>query len=142
MTPLTPIDELEKIYGRLTVVEYIGGEGQGEGAIWKCECACGRSVEARGSLLRQGKVKSCGRCRVRNHKRLVKWESPELLLAVMTVGTPPCDVGFGCPWRKRCATKNLACVPFWKWCNYGGKAHPNPSEKPTAATYKRIFPNG
>ena len=141
MTPLTPIDELDKTYGRLTVVEYLGGEGQGEGAMWKCECECGRSIEVRGSVLRQGKVKSCGRCRKRNHKRLVKWESPELMLAIMTVGTPPCDVGFGCPHWSRCATERLACDPFWKWVNYGGKAHADPSQKPNAAIYKRIFRN-
>ena len=102
MTPLTPIDELEKTYGRLTVVEYLGGNEQGEGAMWKCECECGRSIEARGSLLRQGKVRSCGRCRKRNPRRRVKWESPELMMAILTVGVPPCDVGFGCPWLKRC----------------------------------------
>ena len=142
MTPLKPVDELGTTYGRLTVVEYLGGEGQGEGAIWKCECECGRSIEARGSLLRQGKVKSCGRCRKRNHKRRVKWDSPELMLAIITVGPPPCDVGFGCPHRFRCAAQHLACNPFWKWVNSGGKAKPDPSQAPDADIYKRIFPDG
>ena len=140
MTPTEAIDERGKVYARLTVLHY---EGPGaEGAEWLCQCECGREIVVRGAFLRSGKVKSCGRCRQRNPKRKTSWDSSNLVLAILNIGTPPCEVGFGCPHLNLCATKHLACNPFWQWANYGGKAKPDPSQRPNAAIYKRIFPNG
>jgi hypothetical protein len=53
-------------YGRLVIVKrhYAGpgaGKRDGRGEVeWECVCDCGTEMVAKGTLLRQGKVKSCG----------------------------------------------------------------------------------
>lgn len=51
-------------FGKLTVERFIGADASGR-AFWQCKCDCGRTCEKRGTDLRTGRVKSCGRCRVR-----------------------------------------------------------------------------
>lgn len=51
-------------FGKLTVERFIGADASGR-AFWQCKCDCGRTCEKRGTDLRTGRVKSCGRCVVR-----------------------------------------------------------------------------
>lgn len=52
-----------KVFARLTVL-YRHGTGANRSAMWKCRCACGNEAVVQASLLRGGKVKSCGCLRV------------------------------------------------------------------------------
>ena len=45
-------------FGRLTVIEFHGMEN-GHG-IWRCKCDCGNSTLSKGTLLKNGTIKSCG----------------------------------------------------------------------------------
>ena len=49
--------------GRLTVLEKSETQGKYD-TLWKCRCSCGNIVDVRGSYLRNGHTKSCGRCRI------------------------------------------------------------------------------
>lgn len=49
-------NEAGNVYGRLTVVSYLGS------SFWLCRCSCGKEVRVRGAQFRSGKTKSCG-CR-------------------------------------------------------------------------------
>ena len=51
-------NELNKKYGKLTVKKYLGINNHH--AEWECECDCGNIVVAKGDLLRNGSVNSCG----------------------------------------------------------------------------------
>lgn len=51
-------------FGKLTVERFIGADASGR-AFWQCKCDCGRTCEKRGTDLRTGRVKSCGRCVVK-----------------------------------------------------------------------------
>ncbi|MDI6742180.1 MAG: hypothetical protein QMD11_05500 [Smithella sp.] len=53
------IDETGNRYGRLVVVGRVESDHKGQ-AMWECECECGSSHIARGALLRNGTVRSCG----------------------------------------------------------------------------------
>lgn len=48
------IDMTGKVFGRLTVREYVARQG------WRCECACGNAKIATGTNLRNGLYVSCG----------------------------------------------------------------------------------
>lgn len=69
--PKNVVDETGHVYGRLTVLEYAGREGEsdvsrngiqirGAPALWLCRCECDREVTVRGAKLRSGRVVSCG----------------------------------------------------------------------------------
>lgn len=47
-------------FGKLTVLEYNGSAGNGEGAAYKCQCDCGKIIITRATSLRAGHIKSCG----------------------------------------------------------------------------------
>ncbi len=56
------IDETNNVYGRLKVVgrahpPRLDNKGL---AYWYCECECHTTIMVSGSLLRTGKVRSCG----------------------------------------------------------------------------------
>ena len=55
------IDETNKVYGKLTVLEYAGKNKHGLN-MWKCRCECGNIVNVVGSALRNHHTKSCGIC--------------------------------------------------------------------------------
>lgn len=57
MIPL--IDMVGKTSGKLTVIEY--DHPSPHGAWWKCRCECGRVVSRKGSGIRDGRDKSCGK---------------------------------------------------------------------------------
>ena len=52
-------------FGRLTVVQHIGSTTHGQ-SCWLCQCDCGNTTIANGSILRSGQKKSCG-CLVKEH---------------------------------------------------------------------------
>jgi hypothetical protein len=47
-----------RTFGRLTVRERAGSRGKH--ALWLCDCACGRTVDAMSHHLLAGRVRSCG----------------------------------------------------------------------------------
>lgn len=52
-------------FGKLTVLEKIGYTQQVEGhrrLTYRCQCDCGNIVEVQGYKLKQGNIKSCGKC--------------------------------------------------------------------------------
>ena len=51
-------DEAGKVYGKLTVIEFVGIRGNA--ARWHCCCECGRHTNVRGAMLRSGNARSCG----------------------------------------------------------------------------------
>lgn len=53
------IDITGKKFGRLTVLRYSYSADDGQ-AHWECRCDCGNITTPSGSVLRRGKVKSCG----------------------------------------------------------------------------------
>ena len=63
-------DEIDKTYGRLTVLEYdFNCDNQ---AWWKCRCECGNIVSVRGADLRSGNTKSCGCVISEGEARIIK----------------------------------------------------------------------
>lgn len=52
-------NEIGNRYGKLTVIERDVNEKDGT-ARWKCQCDCGNIITERGTLLRNGQVRSCG----------------------------------------------------------------------------------
>lgn len=48
-----------QVFGRLTVIEYVGSKGANYG-LWKCKCECGKETISRLDTLKNGQAKSCG----------------------------------------------------------------------------------
>ena len=63
-------DEVGKVYGRLSVLEY--DSNHGNEAWWKCQCECGNIVSVRGADLRSGNTKSCGCVKSEGEARIIK----------------------------------------------------------------------
>ena len=57
-------------FNRLKVVGYLRSDSNGK-SIWSCICECGKSVEVRGTALKNGNTKSCG-CFLVEHIESVK----------------------------------------------------------------------
>lgn len=53
------LDLVGEPYGQLTVLECAGKDNTGR-VIWRCRCSCGTETTKSTSLLRSGKVRSCG----------------------------------------------------------------------------------
>ena len=60
MANANTINEIGKIYGKLTVVEKVETPKGKIGAYWKCKCECGNAVIVKGDYLRNGDTQSCG----------------------------------------------------------------------------------
>jgi len=62
----TFINEIDAVYGRLTVTQfayfYTSKCGKSRVAMWQCRCECGREKVVAGTDLRRGKTVSCGVC--------------------------------------------------------------------------------
>ena len=58
-------DETGKKYANLTVISFAGVSGRY--ATFLCKCDCGRETVVRGSDLRTGNTKSCGKCKTERH---------------------------------------------------------------------------
>ena len=54
------IDEIGKVYGKLTVLEQAPRRQNNTHIFWKCKCECGNIVEVQGSYLRSGSARHCG----------------------------------------------------------------------------------
>lgn len=54
-------DEAGKRYGRLTVLRRSSTPGIGNFVQWLCRCDCGRERVVRGSDLRSGLIRDCGK---------------------------------------------------------------------------------
>lgn len=52
------IDMTGQVFGRLTVMEYIGR--QFNSSTWRCQCECGKTSVVQASALKSGSVLSCG----------------------------------------------------------------------------------
>lgn len=53
-----PIDMINRTFGRLTVVSFVGVEKRKR--IWECVCVCGNSTKQSTEVLMGGDVRSCG----------------------------------------------------------------------------------
>lgn len=53
-------NEIGNVYGNLVVEEFVKTDKQN--SYWKCKCSCGEYKITRGSTLRSGQCKSCGKC--------------------------------------------------------------------------------
>lgn len=56
---LRRLDEVGNRYGKLVVLRYFGVD-KNQHAMWECLCDCGNKKIAKGILLREEKIKSCG----------------------------------------------------------------------------------
>ena len=54
------IDLTGQVFGFLTVLKESEKKEKEKEIYWECQCQCGKITRVRGSLLRKGKVKSCG----------------------------------------------------------------------------------
>lgn len=123
------IDETGNRYGRLLVTGYAGSEGQG--AAWHCKCDCGGTKTVLGGQLRANRIKTCGLCS--SHGNAIQTFGERLALTALA----PCQRG--CPLTDICLAHELACEPFKKYCDVGGRVFPDPKHKPTAEIYRKIF---
>ena len=118
--------EEDNVYGELTVWQMAGSSH--EGALWHCQCSCGKLCVVSGRALRAGKVKTCGRC----------YTGEEKLYGTVQELSAPCDRD--CHFRGRCMSEKLACWPFQTWVDVGAVLKPDPeSYPPNSAIYKRLF---
>lgn len=49
-----------QVFGKLTVIEYMGLDKTKKYAMWKCKCECGGEVITRKTALKKGQTKTCG----------------------------------------------------------------------------------
>lgn len=66
------IDLSGQIFGRLTVVSFVGGQGRGKHAIWLCRCECGKQTFATSHRLRSSRTLSCGCLRDERRRMAVR----------------------------------------------------------------------
>ena len=59
-------NEINNIYGKLTVIKE--GPTKNGRKYWICQCECGNTIVTQGTFLRLGKTTSCG-CNQKNHAR-------------------------------------------------------------------------
>lgn len=57
--PPKTVDMASKVYGSLTVIEYVGRNHLRK-ALWRCICACGTERIVPGNAMRSGNTRSCG----------------------------------------------------------------------------------
>ena len=60
------INEIGNKYGKLTVIEEAPKTEKQNEINWICLCECGNIISVRGTSLRQGKTKTCGKCHQAN----------------------------------------------------------------------------
>ena len=70
-------NEIDKKFGKLTVIAE-GGRIGGQ-VLWVCKCDCGKEKTIRGASLRRGETQSCG-CLAQGNHRLPYGESSKRLL--------------------------------------------------------------
>ncbi|MGK3722415.1 helix-turn-helix domain-containing protein [Priestia megaterium] len=62
------VDIVGEVFGRLTVIEYMGLDEEKKVSMWKCKCECGRETVVRKPSLKAGHTKSCG-CLQTDHRK-------------------------------------------------------------------------
>jgi hypothetical protein len=108
MTRYPRVDLVGKVFGKLTVLEFVGRPTNGTSgdSLWRCRCECGKESIPYGYNLRHGKSKSCG-CTI----------APALLRSNITHGkyhTPERRVWTGV--KTRCFNPREKTWPY-----YGGR---------------------
>jgi len=108
MTRYPRVDLAGKVFGKLTVEEFVGRRSKGTSgdSLWRCQCECGKTSVAYGYNLKSGKSRSCG-CAI----------APALLKSNITHGkynTPERRVWTGI--KTRCFNANEKTWPY-----YGGR---------------------
>ena len=94
-------------FGRLTVVERVPSRAE---AHWRCLCDCGNTSVLRGSILRDGQVRSCG-CYLRDRLRRVNTVHGQAVRGHMTP-----TYNSWMQMRRRCRDPKHG-----QWANYGGR---------------------
>lgn len=59
-----------KRFGKLVVIKQTGRDSHCRAILWSCRCDCGKMTITRGTVLRYGKVRSCGCLQVEAAKKL------------------------------------------------------------------------
>lgn len=59
---------MNKKFGNLTAVEFVGRNHNGDG-LYRCLCSCGNECTIPGNSLQSGKTKSCGCLKKRRHSK-------------------------------------------------------------------------
>lgn len=89
-------------YGRLTVLHRDGTSSDGNHALWRCRCDCGNEVSVKGTSLRRGDTKSCGKHTRADHDRI---DLTGITVGTLTVtGLAPKAASGHVYWHCRCAT--------------------------------------
>jgi hypothetical protein len=62
MTRYPRVDLAGKVFGKLTVLEFVGRPARGTSgdSLWRCRCVCGKESVAYGCNLKSGKSTTCG----------------------------------------------------------------------------------
>ena len=55
-------DLLNRKFGHLTVIQYLGSVSNSKHQLWLCQCDCGRICKVRGNNLKTGHTQTCGIC--------------------------------------------------------------------------------
>lgn len=79
-------EEIGKVYGRLTVLEF--AESKNNNLYWKCKCECGNIVTVRGADLRNGNTHSCGCIKSHGEELINKILTENNILFVSQVSFP------------------------------------------------------
>ena len=123
-------DEVGNRYGKLVVTAFAGSEG--DGARWHCKCDCGGRKTVLGGQLRSNRIKTCGSCT--SHGNGTRTFGERLALTALA----PCDRG--CSMTEQCLVWEMACVPFKRYYERGGKVFPDvENHPPTTELFQKIF---
>lgn len=118
-------DLLGKVFGKLTVIEYMGPDEKNNTFLWRCKCECGGETITRTSSLTSGKTKSCGCLRKVKEREDFTGKVFGRLTVIEYAGTrPPSRIS---RWKCKCecgkeivtqsthlksgATKSCGCLP-------------------------------
>lgn len=109
-------NEVGNRYGRLVVLEQTIKSGiKNKATYWKCQCDCGNTTIAAGTLLRRGNIKSCGCLAKETLDAFHKSRIPEDLSGnkygrLYVLGRAEDWVGHGTRWHCLCECGNFTTV--------------------------------
>lgn len=101
-----PKDLSGQRFGQLVAIKD-SGKRIGTNVIWTCQCDCGKIVEVRADLLRQGRVKSCGCTNGVNKIKDIQGERFGSLVAIRPTNM---RTGTSVIWECRCDCGNITYV--------------------------------
>ena len=104
-------------FGRLTAIEKVGK--QGGHIMWLCQCECGNTTIVQGTVLKNGRTKSCGclwdeAIASFNHSERRKETTRKAKSKHGMKGTRLYRIWQGM--KSRCGNPNIPCYPY-----YGGR---------------------